>query len=50
MEIQLKSKDSNPTGVAIGIIITGLKEGEKLHEELTFNENPINSTKNPQAF
>ena len=39
--------DSNPTG-DIGIIITGLKKGEKMHEILS--ENPINSTKNPQIM
>jgi len=39
--------DSNPTG-DIGIIITGLKKGEKMHEILS--ENPINSTKNPHIM
>ncbi len=39
--------DSNPNG-DIGIIITGLKKGEKMHEILS--ENPIKNTKNPQIM
>tara|TARA_B110000196_G_scaffold48011_1_gene38589 strand:+ start:2493 stop:4319 length:1827 start_codon:yes stop_codon:yes gene_type:complete len=39
--------DSNPSG-DIGIIITGLKKGEKMHEILS--ENPIESTKNSQIM
>lgn len=39
--------DSNPSG-DIGIIITGLKKGEKMHEILS--ENPIQNTDNPQIM
>ena len=39
--------DSNPNG-DIGIIITGLKKGEKMHEILS--ENPIKNTDNPQIM
>jgi FlaA1/EpsC-like NDP-sugar epimerase len=39
--------DSSPNG-DIGIIITGLKKGEKMHEILS--ENPIKNTKNPQIM
>jgi FlaA1/EpsC-like NDP-sugar epimerase len=39
--------DSNPNG-DIGIIITGLKKGEKMHEILS--ENPIKNTENPQIM
>jgi FlaA1/EpsC-like NDP-sugar epimerase len=43
---QLKSKDTD--GVAIDII--GLKEGEKLHEELTFNEKDLEETEHPKIY
>tara|TARA_Y100001968_G_C19043316_1_gene565607 strand:- start:281 stop:682 length:402 start_codon:yes stop_codon:yes gene_type:complete len=39
--------DSNPDG-DIGIIITGLKKGEKLHEILS--EKSLEKTENPQIF
>ena len=39
--------NSNPSG-DIGIIITGLKKGEKMHEILS--ENPIKNTDNPQIM
>ena len=43
---QLKSKDID--GVEIDII--GLKEGEKLHEELTFNEKDLEETEHSKIY
>ena len=39
--------ESNPYG-DIGITITGLKKGEKLHE--IFSENPVSKTEHPQIL
>jgi FlaA1/EpsC-like NDP-sugar epimerase len=43
---QLKSKDID--GIAIDII--GLKKGEKLHEELTFNKKDLEETEHPKIY
>lgn len=43
---QLKSKNKN----GIEIIITGLKHGEKLHEELTFTKKDLEQTEHPKIY
>jgi len=43
---QLKTKDTD--GVEIDIV--GLKEGEKLHEELTFNEKDLEETEHSKIY
>lgn len=43
---QLKSKNKN----GIEIIITGLKHGEKLHEELTFIKKDLEQTEHPKIY
>lgn len=43
---QLKSKNNN----GIEIIITGLKHGEKLHEELTFIKKDLEKTEHPKIY
>ena len=43
---QLKSKNNN----GIEIIITGLKHGEKLHEELTFIKKDLEQTEHPKIY